>query len=153
MKKTIVIGSDHAGYQMKQKVIQALSDQYEFIDVGTNSEGSTDYPIYAKKVGEYIQQNPGAQGVLLCGNGVGITMAANKMKGIRAALGYSKESAQQTRQHNDANVVAVGGRSPMMDDPVEIVKMFLETDFSDEERHVRRVNQIMELEKTAVSNQ
>lgn len=146
MKKTVVIGADHAGYEMKERVKDALRDKYELVDVGTNSEEPTDYPIYAKKVGEYIQQHPAAQGVLLCGNGVGITMAANKMHGIRAALAYSKESAQQTRQHNDANVVAVGGRSPMLDDPVEIVRTFLETDFSGEERHQRRVEQIMELE-------
>lgn len=147
MKKTVVIGADHAGYKMKEKVIQTLGDQYEFVDVGTRNEDPTDYPIYAKKVGEYIQEHPEAQGILLCGNGVGITMAANKMKGIRAALAYSKESAQQTRQHNDANVVAVGGRSPMLDDPVEIIRTFLGTDFSGEERHQRRVKQIMELEK------
>lgn len=147
MKKTVVIGADHAGYKMKEQVKEALGQEYDFVDVGTHSEESTDYPIYARKVGEYIQQHPEAQGVLLCGNGVGITMAANKMKGIRAALAYSKESAWQTRQHNDANVVAVGGRSPMMDDPVEIVRTFLETNFSGEERHARRVQQIMELEK------
>ncbi len=145
--KTIAIGSDHAGYDMKEQIKKELGGEYEFVDMGTNSNESADYPVYAKKVGEFVQENEGSQGVLLCGNAIGITMAANKMKGIRAALAYSKEVAAQTRQHNHANVVAVAGRSKMMDDPVEIVKTFLETDESEEERHERRVGLMMDLEK------
>ena len=96
---------------------------------------------------QQVAVTPGSQGVVICGNGVGISIAANKVKGIRCGLAYSIDAAKCARQHNDANVVSVGGRSPMMDDPVEIVKTFLATDFSGEERHARRVKQIMEIEK------
>ena len=144
--KKIIIGADHAGYQMKERIKKELGDQYEFIDVGTDSEDSVDYPIYAEKVGQQVALSPDAQGVLVCGNGVGIAIAANKVNGVRCGLAYSIESAQHARQHNDANVVSVAGRSSMLDDPVEIVRTFLETDFSGEERHARRVKQMMDVE-------
>ena len=143
----VVIGSDHAGYEMKERIKKELGDQYEFVDVGPNSSDSVDYPVYAEKVGQQVAMSPSTQGVVICGNGVGIAIAANKVNGIRCGLAYSIEIARGARQHNNANVVAVGGRSKMMDDPVEIVKIFLETDFSGEERHVRRVKEIMEIEK------
>ena len=145
--KKVFIGSDHAGYKMKERIKQELSDKFEIVDMGPDSEGSVDYPVYAEKVANEVATNSDSMGVLLCGNGVGITMAANKVNGVRAALAYSKESAMQTRQHNNANVVATAGRSNVMDDPVDIVKTFLETDFSGEERHARRVQQIMDIEK------
>ena len=145
--KKVIIGSDHAGFQMKEKIKTELGDQYEFIDVGPNSEDSVDYPVYAEKVGQQVALNSDVQGVLICGNGVGITIAANKVNGIRCALAYSIESATHARQHNNANIVAVGGRSPMLDDPVEIVRTFLTTDFPNDERHTRRVQKIMDIEK------
>ena len=143
----VVIGSDHAGYEMKERIKKELGAEYEFVDVGTNSPESADYPVYAEKVARQVAVTPGLKGVLLCGNGVGITMAANKVHGVRAALAYSKEAAQQTRQHNNANIVATAGRSEVMDDPVDIVRTFLTTDFSGEERHARRVQEIMDIEK------
>jgi len=143
----VVIGSDHAGYRMKESIKKALGDEYDFVDVGTNSEESTDYPIYAEKVAQQVAVTPGLKGVLLCGNGVGITIAANKVDGARAGLAYSVETARQAREHNDANIVATGGRSPVMDDPVDIVRTFLETEFSGEARHARRVQQMMDIEK------
>ncbi len=145
--KKVVIGSDHAGYEMKERIKQELGGQYEFVDVGTDSTESADYPDFAEKVGQQVALSPGTQGVVICGNGVGIAIAANKVNGIRCGLAYSIEAAKGARAHNNANVVSVGGRSPMMDDPVEIVKAFLETDFSGEERHARRVKKIMEIEK------
>jgi len=145
--KKVVIGSDHAGYQMKERIKKELGDQYEFVDMGTDSEEAADYPVYAEKVAKQVAVTPGSQGVVICGNGVGISIAANKVHGIRCGLAYSVDAARCARQHNDANVVSVGGRSPMMDDPVEIVKTFLTTDFSGEERHARRVKQIMDIEK------
>jgi len=145
--KKIVIGSDHAGYDMKERIKKELGEEYEFIDVGPDSDESVDYPIYAEKVGQQVALSPGTQGVVICGNGVGIAIAANKVNGVRCGLAYSIETARGARLHNDANVVAVGGRSKMMDDPVEIVKTFLETDFSGEDRHVRRVKELMEIEK------
>jgi len=143
----VFIGSDHAGYSVKERIKKELGDQYEFIDVGTNSEDSTDYPIYAEKVGQQVAVSPDARGVLVCGNGVGITIAANKVNGVRCGLAYSIDAAKGARLHNNANVVATAGRSPVMDDQVEIVKAFLETEFSGEERHERRVKEMMEIEK------
>lgn len=143
----VVIGSDHAGFQMKERIKKELGSEFDFVDVGTDSEESVDYPIYGEKVGQQVAVTPGLKGVLLCGNGVGITIAANKVNGVRAGLAYSVESAQHARQHNDANIVAVGGRSPMLDDPVEIVRTFLTTEFSGEERHARRVQEMMDIEK------
>ncbi len=143
----VVIGSDHAGYEMKERIKKELGSDYEFVDVGTDSTESADYPVYAEKVGQQVAVTPEQKGVLICGNGVGITIAANKVNGVRAGLAYSVESAKGARQHNNANVVAVGGRSPMMDDPVEIVRTFLSTEFSGEERHANRVQEMMDIEK------
>ncbi len=145
--KKIVIGSDHAGYEMKERIKKELGDQYEFADLGTHSSDSVDYPEYAEKVAQQVAVTPGSQGVLVCGSGIGVSMVANKVNGVRAALCYSNEAASSARQHNNANVVATAGRSQTQDDPVEIVKTFLETDFSGEERHERRVEQMMEVEK------
>jgi len=147
MAKKIIIGSDHAGYQMKERIKKELGDQYEFVDLGTDSEESVDYPVYAEKVAQRVAVTPDAQGVLVCGSGIGVSIVANKVDGIRAALCYSKEAAKSAREHNNANIVATAGRSETMDDPVEIVKTFLETDFSHVDRHERRVKQMMEVEK------
>lgn len=144
--KKIVIGSDHAGYEMKERIKKELGDQYEFVDLGTNSPDDVDYPIYAEKVAQQVAVTPDAQGVLVCGSGIGVSIVANKVNGVRAALCYSKEAAASARQHNNANIVATAGRSQTQDDPVEIVKTFLETDFSHAERHERRVKQMMEIE-------
>ena len=89
----VIIGSDHAGYQMKERIKKELGGEYEFIDVGTNSEESADYPIYGKKVAQQVAVTPSLKGIVLCGNGVGICMVANKVHGIRCALAYSKEVA------------------------------------------------------------
>ena len=143
----VVIGSDHAGYLVKEKIMKELGDEYDFVDVGTDSEESTDYPIYGEKVARQVAVTPDAKGIVLCGNAMGISMVANKVDGVRCAAAYSTEVAKQTREHNDANVLALGGRTPMMDDPVDIARTFLETDFSGEPRHARRVQQIMDIEK------
>ncbi|MBN2087123.1 RpiB/LacA/LacB family sugar-phosphate isomerase [Candidatus Peregrinibacteria bacterium] len=145
--RKVVIGSDHAGYSLKERIKQVLDDEFEFIDVGTDSEEAADYPIYANLVGQQVAVSPDALGVVICGNGVGICIAANKVNGVRCGLAYSIETAKQARQHNNANVVSVGGRSSMMDDPVDIVRTFLTTDFSGEERHAKRVEEIMDIER------
>jgi ribose 5-phosphate isomerase B len=146
--KKVIIGSDHAGYDMKEKIKKELGDKYQFVDMGTtNGKDSVDYPIYAEKVAKQVAVTPGSQGVLVCGSGIGVSIAANKVHGVRAALGYSKNAAFLARQHNDANVIATAGREGVMDDPVEIVKTFLETDFSGDERHKRRVKEVMDIEK------
>lgn len=144
--KKVVIASDHAGYDVKERIKAELGGVYEFIDLGTNSAESVDYPKYGEKVAQQVTVNTDVQGVLVCGSGVGISIAANKVPGARCVLAYSKAAAEGGRQHNNANIVSVPGRLPAMDDPVEIVKTFLETDFSGEERHARRVKQMMEIE-------
>jgi len=147
MSKKVFIGSDHAGFQMKERIKDELGSDFEFIDMGTNSEESVDYPVYAEKVGENVVAYSDSEGVLVCGNGVGIAIAANKINGVRCGLAFDIDSAKHAKLHNDANMVSVAGRSPMMDDPVEIVRAFLSTEFSGEERHARRVKQMMDLEK------
>ena len=144
--RKVVIGSDHAGYAVKERIKKELGDQYEFVDVGPDSEDSVDYPKYGEKVARQVAVTPGGEGVVVCGSGIGISIAANKVPGVRAALCYSKHAAEMARLHNDANIVATAGREPMMDDPVEIVKTFLETNFSNEERHARRVKQLDEIQ-------
>ena len=145
--KKVVIGSDHAGFAVKERIKQELGDQYEFVDLGPDNDDTVDYPIYGEKVAQQVAVTPDAQGVTVCGSGIGISISANKVPGIRAALCYSKEAAKSARQHNNANVISVAGRSKMMDDPVDIIRTFLTTDFSGEERHERRVKQMMEIEK------
>lgn len=147
MKKKIIIGADHGGYEVKERIKKELGDQYEFIDLGTNGEESVDYPIYAEKVAQQVAMKPGAQGVIVCGSGTGVAITANKVHGIRAGVGYSKDAARLAREHNNANIITTAGREKLVDDPVEIVKTFLETDFSGIDRHERRVKQMMEVEK------
>lgn len=153
MKKIIYIGSDHPGFALKMKIKEALASDYDFVDLGTeDGEKSVDYPIYAEKVAARVAVSPDAQGVLVCGSGIGVSIAANKVPGVRAALAYNTQAAKLSREHNDANVIAVPGREEATSDPVEIVRVFLETSFSGEERHARRVREIGEIEKKYSSN-
>jgi len=145
--KKVVIGSDHAGFSTKEKIKKELGGQYEFIDVGPENEESVDYPVYGEKVAQQVAVTPDSRGVAICGSGIGISITANKVNGIRCALCYSTHVAEMSRLHNDANVLAIAGREPMMDDPVDIVAKFLETDFSDDERHMRRIKKMMEIEQ------
>ncbi len=143
----IVIGSDHAGYLMKEKIKKEFSSDYDFVDLGTDNEDSVDYPIYGEKVGRQVVITPNGIGIVVCGSGIGISISANKVDGVRAALCYSKRMAEMARLHNDANILATAGREETFDDPIEIVRTFLTTKFSDEERHARRVREISEIEK------
>ena len=145
--KKVIIGFDHAAYDAKEKIKEGLSDEYEFVDLGTDSDASVDYPIYGEKVAQQVALSSDTKGVVVCGSGNGICIAANKVNGIRCALGYSVEAAIGARQHNNANIISIPGRHKIMDDPVDIVRTFLTTEASDEERHVRRVKEIMDIEK------
>jgi ribose 5-phosphate isomerase B len=145
--RKVVIGSDHAGFETKERVKKALGDKYEFIDVGAKGEDPVDYPVYGEKVAKEVAKNPDISGIAICGSGIGISISANKVPGIRAALCYSKRAAELSRLHNDANVLAIAGREEMMDDAVDIARTFLDTEFSGEERHVRRVKEMMEIER------
>lgn len=141
--KKVVIGADHAGFLMKERIRKELGGEYEFVDVGTSSEESVDYPIYAEKVGKQVAVTPDGVGIVVCGSGVGVSISANKVKGIRCALAYSKKTAEMSRLHNNANILATAGREETVDDPVEIARVFLETKFLSEERHIRRNKMII----------
>ena len=139
----IGLGCDHGGYELKQEIIKYLEEKgIPYKDFGCDSTKSVDYPIYARKVGRAIQNGECDKGILICGTGIGISIAANKMKGIRAALCTDCFSAEATRLHNDANIVALGGRVVGPGLAVKIVDTFLNMEFSHEERHQRRIDLI-----------
>ncbi len=139
----IGLGCDHGGFELKNEIIKYLEENnISFKDYGTYTEESTDYPIYAKKVANAVVSGECEKGILICGTGIGISITANKIKGVRAALCHDVFSAKATRLHNDANILAMGGRVVGAGLAIEIVKAFLETDFSNEERHIRRINMI-----------
>ncbi|HJC64615.1 MAG TPA: ribose 5-phosphate isomerase B [Candidatus Blautia merdavium] len=141
----IALGCDQAGYDLKQEVIKYLEDKkIPYKDYGCYSTDPVDYPIYARKVGKAIQDGECEKGILICGTGIGISIAANKMKGIRAALCTDCFCAEATRQHNDANILAMGGRVVGPGLAVKIVDTFLNTEFSHAERHQRRIDMIEE---------
>ena len=133
----IGIASDHRGYQLKQKLLNELN--YEIIDYGTISEESTDYPIYAFKVGEAIKNKKIDLGILICGSGIGMSIACNKVKTVRCALVNNVEDAKLCRLHNNANVIALSATNSNYK---EIIDTFLTTKFSKEERHIKRVEMI-----------
>ena len=141
----IAIGCDHAGVEMKKAVIAALSEKgFEFKDMGTDGE-PCDYPIIAKKVCDLIVSGECEKGILICGTGIGMSMAANKVKGIRAALCADSFSAKYTRLHNDANVMCMGARTLGTGLACELAGIFLTTDFEGG-RHQRRVDLITDIE-------
>ena len=132
----IVIGCDHGGYELKEAIIKHLKERnIEYMDFGCNSDEAVDYPEYAKKTAYAV-----AEGI--CGTGIGISIAANKIKGIRAALCTDCFMAEATRLHNDANILALGGRVVGQGLALKIVDTFLDTEFSNDERHIRRINMI-----------
>ena len=138
----IAIGCDHGGYGLKLEIIKYLEkNAIEYKDFGCDGE-SIDYPIIAKKVGKAIQDGECEKGILICGTGIGISIAANKMKGIRCALCSDCFSAEATRLHNDTNIIALGGRVVGPELAVKMVDIFLNTPFSEDERHIRRISMI-----------
>ncbi|MEA4973877.1 MAG: ribose 5-phosphate isomerase B [Candidatus Metalachnospira sp.] len=141
----IAIGCDHGGYYLKQEIIDFLKKSgYEYKDYGTYSDESCDYPEYAKKVAHAVADGECEKGILVCGTGIGVSIAANKVKGVRAALVHDCFSAKATREHNDANIITMGARVIGPGLAVEIVRIFLDTPFSNDERHIRRIKQIEE---------
>ena len=138
----IAIGSDHAGYRLKTKIIEYLTKQgYEINDYGCNSEESVDYPDFAHPVSICVEKNEATFGILMCGSGNGINMTANKHQGIRAALCWKKEIAILARQHNDANILTLPARYLTYEEAIAIVTVFLSTNFEGG-RHQNRVNKI-----------
>ena len=144
----IALGSDHAGFELKQAIIKHLEERkIEYKDYGPYSADSVDYAVYAEKTAKGVVGGECELGILCCGTGVGISIAANKVRGIRACCCSDKFSAEMTRLHNDANMLCLGGRVVTPEQAVELVDIFLDTPFSGEERHARRIAQITELEE------
>lgn len=136
----IAIGSDHGGYDLKQRVIRYLEEkQIPYQDMGCDSKASVDYPVYGKAVAQAVSEGSCEKGIVICTTGIGISIAANKVPGVRCALCSDTLSARMTRLHNDANVLALGGGMLGDNLALDIVETFLNTPFSEEEKHKRRV--------------
>lgn len=144
------VGSDHAGYDVKQELVAALSEQgHEVVDHGPfEYDALDDYPPFCLATGEAVAADPGSLGVVLGGSGNGEQMAANKVDGVRAALVWSSDIARLAREHNDANVMSVGARMHPMADVLAFVETFLSTPFSGDERHLRRIGQLTDYERS-----
>lgn len=139
----IAIGSDHGGFELKQELMAHLTKRgILYKDYGTYSADSCDYPGYAKAVAHAVADGECETGILICGTGIGVSITANKIPGIRAALCGDCFSAEAARQHNDANILALGARVVGSGLALKIADIFLDTPFSDEERHIRRINMI-----------
>ena len=152
MSKKIALAADHAGFEEKEKIKTALTDLgIEFIDMGTNSLESVDYPDYARKVGSAVASGEVDQGVLVCGSGTGMAIAANKVHGVRAAVAWSPDIARLAREHNNANVLSIPARFIGDDQAKEILKAWFAADFEGG-RHERRVEKIEEIEDQKVSD-
>lgn len=139
----IGIGSDHGGYHLKSEIAKYLTEKnIPFKDYGTHSKEQTDYPIYAKLVAKDVASGVLKKGILVCGTGIGVSIVANKIKGIRAGLCHDVFSAKATVLHNDANILTMGERVIGVGLALEIVEAFLTSSFSKEQRHINRINMI-----------
>lgn len=149
----IVVGADHAGFELKQTIADFLRKQnHEIVDVGTHSTDPVDYPDYAEALGKAILEGKAERGVLICGSGVGASVAANKLVGIRAGLCHDTYSAHQGVEHDDTNVLVLGSRVVAYALAEELVKAFVGAKFSNEERHRRRLEKVKALEKRYAAN-
>lgn len=137
----VAVASDHRGFKLKKQILE----KRPFLDYGTDSEKSTDYPIYAFKIGESIKNKQIDRGILICGSGIGMSIACNKVKGVRCARVTNKEEVMSTRRDNDANVISFS-ENISLDDALEMIDTFLQTNFNMEEKYTRRLNQILDYE-------
>ncbi len=145
----IAIAADHAGFSLKEALRERLSAAgHQLLDFGSFSGDSTDYPDYAFAVAERVASGEAIRGILICSTGIGMSIAANKVPGIRAALASSEEGVQLTRAHNDANVIALGAKFLSTDDAERLVGIFLTTEFDGGARHARRIAKISAIERT-----
>ena len=148
----IALGADHAGFELKEKIRQHLTDRGISVDdAGAHSSQPVDYPDYARRVGEEVAAKQADWGILVCGSGIGMVIAANKVPGVRAANGSSEIEAQLSREHNDANVLTLGARLLDHDLAIRIVDRWLSTPFSGG-HHLRRVEKIAEIERAEIRN-
>lgn len=147
MTRRIALGADHAGFEEKEKIKATLDELgVEYVDMGTNSADSVDYPDYAKKVAEAVSNGEFEQGLLVCGSGTGMAIAANKVKGVRAAVAWSPDIARLARQHNDANILSLPARFMSENDAAGVVKAWFDADFEGG-RHEKRIEKITEIEE------
>jgi len=146
----VYLGSDHAGYELKQHLVQWLTNAgHEAVDCGPHIyDAVDDYPPFILRAAERTAADPEALGIVIGGSGNGEAIAANKVKGVRAALAWSVETAELGRQHNNANVISVGARMHSLDEAAKFVEVFLGTPFSEDPRHIRRIDMISEYETT-----
>lgn len=143
----IAIGSDHAGVKLKAKVIEFLKTRdLEVKDFGTYTEESVDYPDIAIEVAESVSKGEAEKGILICGTGIGMSIAANKVKGIRCAVCYDENTATLCKQHNNANIIALGARILEEEKAIKMLKLWLDTNF--EERHLKRIDKITKYENS-----
>lgn len=144
----LAIGSDHAGYDLKQTIIPFLKDLgHEVTDLGTHGTASVDYPDYAEAVGKAVLGREAERGILICGSGIGASIAANKLPGIRAGLAHDTYSAHQGVEHDDMNILVLGGRIIGIETARELVRAFLGARFSGEDRHQKRLDKVIALEE------
>jgi len=143
----IAISCDHGGYELKEYLKENLKNDYEIIDKGCFSKDSVDYPLLAKDVALAVQNKEADKGIVICTNGVGVTIVANKFKGIRCALCLNEDMASHARLHNDANIISFGQVNQPKEEALKMAKIFFETAFTNEERHARRVQQIKDIEE------
>lgn len=143
----IALGADHAGFELKDELHRQLTAAgHAVVDFGTDNAASTDYPDYARQVARSVADGSADLGILVCSTGVGMSIAANKVHGVRAALAFNEDEVKLTREHNDANVLALGARYLDASSAGALVRTFLETPFSGGERHARRIAKLAELE-------
>lgn len=139
----IYLGSDHGGFKLKEKITEYLeSKNYKYQDCGTYNNSSCDYPDFASQVVECVKKEKNNLGILICGTGIGMSIAANKYSGIRATLCYDEITAELSREHNDANILCLGERTTGIKKSLEILDIWLNTPFSNEKRHIKRLEKI-----------
>ena len=140
MIQYLAIASDHAGYNLKDYIVHNLKREINLNDFGTNSEESCDFPDFAKEVCDFVVNNQSSRGLLICGSGVGMSIFANKIKGIRAANVVDKETAIQSVEHNDVNVLCLGANNINEENVIDIVESFLDAKLIQDERYLRRIS-------------
>ncbi|MBB6119042.1 ribose-5-phosphate isomerase [Nocardiopsis algeriensis] len=146
----VYLGSDHAGYELKEHLVSWLKEHgHDVVDAGPNVyDAVDDYPPFVLRAAEGTASDAGSLGIVIGGSGNGEQIAANKVKGVRAALAWSEETARLAREHNDANVLSIGGRMHTLEEATRFVEVFLSTPYSEEERHTRRIAMLTEYENT-----
>jgi len=150
----IAVGCDHGGFPLKARLVATIQAAgHDVVDCGTDSTCAVDYPDFARSVGQTILSGQAERGILLCGSGVGISVAANKIPGIRAGVCHDAYSAHQGVEHDDMNVLCLGARIIGDEVAVELVRSFVNARFTHEERHVRRLNKVLDIERAALAGE